>query len=204
MADGKVTISTELDNSGISSDLKDVEKKAKKAGDSVEDFGDEFSDAKKKSRRAADDIEDDLGDIKSSADDVGKSIASAFAVDRIIDFGLNVVETTRELRGELSLLNTNAKNAGVGIDVAKEAMKQLTIVSGETDSSLEAVSNLLAAGIPENRLQDAVEGLSNAVTMFPDTLNIESLADSLQETVATGQATGQFAELLDRMGVGAE
>lgn len=33
---------------------------------------------------------------------------------------------------------------------------------------------------------------------------IESLADGLQETLATGEATGQFAEALDRLGIGAE
>ena len=33
-------------------------------------------------------------------------------------------------------------------------MKKLNTVSGETDSSIEAVSNLLAAGVPENRLQE--------------------------------------------------
>lgn len=49
-----------------------------------------------------------------------------------------------------------------------------------------------------------MEGLANAASSFPDTIKIESLADSLQETLATGQATGQFAEMLDRMGIGAE
>ena len=53
-------------------------------------------------------------------------------------------------------------------------------------------------------MQLAVEGLAGAATKFPDTLKIESLADSLQETIATGAATGQFGELLDRLGIGAE
>lgn len=204
MADGKVSISTELDNSGIDRDLKDVKKKAQQAGDAVEDFGDEFTDAGKKSRRAAGDIEDDFDGLKSSADSLGKSLAGAFAVDKIIDFGANLLQTTEELRGDLSLLDANARNAGIGLDVTREAMQKLNTVSGETDSSVEAVSNLLAAGIPENRMQEAVDGLANAVIMFPDTLKIESLADSIQETLATGTATGQFGELLDRLGIGAE
>lgn len=204
MADGKVSISTELDNSGIDRDLKDVKKKAQQAGDAVEDFGDEFTDAGKKSRRAAGDIEDDFDGLKTSADSLGKSLAGAFAVDKIIDFGANLLQTTEELRGDLSLLDANARNAGIGLDVTREAMQKLNTVSGEADSSVEAVSNLLAAGIPENRMQEAVDGLANAVIMFPDTLKIESLADSIQETLATGTATGQFGELLDRLGIGAE
>ena len=69
---------------------------------------------------------------------------------------------------------------------------------------MEAVSNLLQAGFTESNLQKAVENLSAAYLAFPDTMKIESLADSLQETLATGEATGQFAELLDRLGIGAE
>ncbi|MFR5862479.1 MAG: hypothetical protein ACLUES_12845 [Flavonifractor plautii] len=117
---------------------------------------------------------------------------------------MDLMESTDELRGDLSMLDQNARAAGVGLGTTREAMQKLNTVSGETDSSIEAVSNLLAAGVPENRLQEAVEGLANAAITFPDTVKIESLADSLQETLATGEATGQFAEVLDRIGYGAE
>ena len=46
--------------------------------------------------------------------------------------------------------------------------------------------------------------LAGAVVKFPETMKIESLADSLQETIATGEATGQFSELLGRLGVDVE
>lgn len=49
-------------------------------------------------------------------------------------------------------------------------------------------------------MQSALDGLSGAIIKFPDTLKIESLSDSLQETLATGAATGQFGELIERMG----
>lgn len=114
------------------------------------------------------------------------------------------IPATQELREDLSKLDLNAQEAGEGIDSAREAFKQFNSVSGETDSSIEAVSNLLQANFTESNLQKAVEGLNGAVLRFPDTLKIESLADSLQETIASGKATGQFAELLDRLGYGAE
>ena len=117
---------------------------------------------------------------------------------------LATVPATEELRADLSRLDTNAQQAGVGLEATRQAFMDLNAVSGETDSSIEAVSNLLQAGFTESNLQKAVEGLANAAISFPDTIRIESLADSLQETLATGEATGQFAELLDRMGIGAE
>ena len=90
------------------------------------------------------------------------------------------------------------------MDSASSAFEAFNAVSGETDSSIEGVSNLLQSGFTESNLQKAVEGLAGAAIKFPDTLKIESLADGLQETLATGQATGQFGELLDRVGIGAE
>lgn len=116
----------------------------------------------------------------------------------------DVAEESKELNMDLSRLEQNAIESGVGIDVAREAFKEFAAQSGETDSAIEGVSNLLQAGFTESNLQKAVEGLSGAAMRFPDTLKIESLADSLQETIATGKATGQFAELLDRLGVNAE
>ena len=117
---------------------------------------------------------------------------------------LATVPATEELRSDLSKLDNNARQAGVGVDAAREAFQAFNVVSDETDSSVEATANLLQAGFTESNLQKAVEGLAGAYLAFPDTMKIESLADSLQETLATGTATGQFGELLDRLGVGAE
>lgn len=119
------------------------------------------------------------------------------AVGAIVD----LLDKTRELRTEMSFLEQNARTAGVSLETTSEAMRNLNAITGETDSNVEAVSNLLAAGFDDNSLLEAVEALSGAVIQFPDTMKIESLADSLQETIATGEATGQFAELLGRLGI---
>lgn len=119
------------------------------------------------------------------------------AVGAIVD----LLDKTRELRTEMSFLEQNARTAGVSLETTSEAMRNLNAITGETDSNVEAVSNLLAAGFDDNSLQEAVEALSGAVISFPDTMKIESLADSLQETIATGEATGQFSELLGRLGI---
>ena len=115
-----------------------------------------------------------------------------------------LVEGTKEARSDLAKLETNAQAAGVGLDTIQNAMKALTVVSDGTDASVEALSNLLASGFDDQSMTDAVEALSGAVIKFPDTMKIESLADSLQETLATKEATGQFAELLGRLGINVE
>ena len=111
-----------------------------------------------------------------------------------------LVEDTREYRTDLSKLQQNAANASLSFDSMKSKLSGLSAITGETDSSIEALSNLMAAGFNDNQMAAAVEALSGAVIKFPDTLKIESLSDSLQETLATGAATGQFSELIGRMG----
>ena len=127
-----------------------------------------------------------------------KALASAFvSIGRSI---LGTVEETKEYRQELSILTQNTKDAGLNIDNMKDKLSNLTAITGESDSSIEALSNLMATGFDEKGLAQAVEALSGAIIKFPDTLKIESLADGLQETLATGEATGQFAELIERLG----
>ena len=116
-------------------------------------------------------------------------------------FLTDAVEETKEFRSDLSKLEQNAKAAGTGIGDVTDDLEYFVAITDETDSSVEALSNLLKAGFTGETLTDAVNNLSGAVVAFPDTLKIESLADSLQETLATGEATGQYGELLERLGV---
>lgn len=128
---------------------------------------------------------------------LAKGIKTAF--DRM----LQLVDETKELREGLAKLDVAARQAGTSFDSdLNDSLRELYSISGDMDSSMEALSNLLASGFTGGESMTAViRNLSGAVIEFPDTLKIESLADSLQETLATGEATGQFAELLGRVGV---
>lgn len=110
------------------------------------------------------------------------------------------IESTREYRNDLAKLEQGAKTSGNSFGEMKKELVNLTALTGESDSSIEALSNLMSAGFSDTQIKSAVESLSGAVIKFPDTLKIESLADSLQETIATGAGTGQFAELIERSG----
>lgn len=131
-----------------------------------------------------------------------KGISTAAA--GVVAAAAATVPATDELRASLAMLDNNAQLAGVGVGATRDALYRLYSVTGEVDSSVEAISNLLQAGFTESDLQFAVENLAGAYLAFPDTMKIESLADSLQETLATGEATGQFAELLERLGYNTE
>ncbi len=158
-----------------------------------------------KSKKALENISSAAGNVSDKLGKVSSKLAPVTA--GILGLGtaaLSTVDSTEELRSDLSKLDQNAKEHKVSVDTARQAWEDFAIASDETDSAVEATANLLQAGFTESNLQKAVENLTGAYLRFPDTMKIESLADSLQETLATGEATGQFGELLDRLGIGAE
>lgn len=140
---------------------------------------------------AANNLGDELSTVSKAAAGLGAAM-------------LGTVPATQELRRDLSFLEENSTRAGNSMRSTEKAFKTFNSTSGETDSAIEGVSNLLQAGFTESNLEKAVTGLAGAAIRFPDTLKIESLADSLQETLASGKSIGQFAEMLDRVGIGAE
>lgn len=110
-------------------------------------------------------------------------------------------EHTEEMREGFAILQVNADKMGVSMETVRTGMEKFNVVSQDFNANTEAMANLLAAGFDDSNMAKIVERLSDAVIKFPDTLKIESLADSLQETIATKEAVGQFAELLGRCGV---
>lgn len=176
--------------------LRGLRKEADKAGEG-------FDALERDTKQLQRTMEDAGEEASTFADTLGAELVGEgleWAMDTVVD----MTQETAELREELSRLDQNAREAAVGIGQAREAWRLFTVQTGQSDSAVEAVSNLLQAGYTEGNLQDIVENLAGAVQRFPDTLTIESLADGLQETLATKSATGQYAELLERMGIDLE
>lgn len=174
--------------------LEELEQAAQEAENAASDIGVALSK-----------ISDGAKSISKTSDNISKAFAPATkAVAALATAAVATVPATEELRNELSRLDLNAQESGADAEDAREAWEAFTIQSGDTASAVEGVSNLLQAGFTKSNLQKTVEGLAGAAQRFPDTLKIESLSDSLQETLASGTATGQFGELLDRLGIGAE
>ena len=145
-------------------------------------------------------IKDNIGDIKNLA---GFSVMGDVA-GGIFDAAQSLnqfTESTRDYRQQISFLEQNAADAGMEWATVKGQLDEINTVTGDLDASVEGISNLLATGFDSTELEQAVDALAGAVIRFPDTLKFESLADGLQETIATGTAVGAFAELLERSGV---
>lgn len=194
----------ELERAVISAQnqVNKYEKQLNDTNDEIDNAGKRTNTFKNSIKEAGDESKKMSTTAKAAFAAVGAAIAAAGA--KAISFLTSSVEESKELQGDMSRLEQNAKNAGMTLDDVAGSMEYLVGVTDEVDSSVEGLSNLMAAGFKGDQLTQAVDALSGAIIKFPDTLKVESLADSLQETLATGKATGQFAELLDRLGVSAD
>lgn len=190
--------------------VKELEGKLTNAKLMEQDFSNQLTVTSK----ALKDAEDPMKKYRESIKKISDNLKSAG--EKMTNFGKNMTtkvtlpivggltaaaKGSEEFRADLAKLVTNAENAGMGAKDMTDALVILSAVSDETDSNVEALSNLLATGFSQNGMMEAMDALSGAVIKFPDTLKIEGLADGLQETLATGKAIGPFSELLERSGV---
>lgn len=160
---------------------------------------------------SAEDVTRDLrsmyDELKSGMDDIRGSVGfSAFSDAWQMGSGLvsgldSFAEETREYRRQMAFLKQNAEMAGLDFQDIKDQFFEITSLTGEEDGAFEGLSNLIAAGFDMTEIITAIDDLGGAVIRFPETMKFENLAESLQETIATREATGQYAELLGRLGV---
>lgn len=150
-----------------------------------------------------------LSKMESKAKEAGISLqnmadklkTAGVAISAVVAGVFAATQGTKEFRKDLSRLEANANMAGQSMGVLDKSMATLNAVTGETDSSVEGLSNLLATGFRDEQLTTLLDSLYGASIKFSDTLKFEGIADGLQETLATGAAIGPFAELLDRSSI---
>lgn len=185
-------------------ELDEFARDSAKAGRELENgLGDAAEDTRRSLAQMYDEMKSGIDDIRgsvgvSAAFDIGGGIVNlAQGLD-------SFAEGSRDYRRQLAFLKQNAETAGLDYNEIMSQFYEVAGKTGERDGAIEGLSNLIATGFDIREIAAAVDELGGAVVRFPNTLKFESLADGLQETIATRSATGQYAELLERLGVNLE
>lgn len=194
---------SEKESNKFSKALEDLKSNSDKAGKSV----DELTDSEKKNAKASEEAE--KGSEKASsgfksmlgANLVSSAITSLTAsLGGLVSSLFESAEATKEYRKNMGFLEEASRVAGESVANAKDNLFSMASVSGDLNASTEAINNLLASGIKGDNLDKITKQLEGASIKWKDTLKLEGLADGLQETLATNNAIGPFAELLERGG----
>ena len=176
-------------------------KKAKKSLNDVEEAADDVSDS-------LNDVNDNgkkLGGLGSVIGGVGKGLATLGGiVTGVVGGFLALGETTREYREDMGKLETAFKSAGFETEVATNTYKEFFSVLGEEDRSVEAVNHLAKLTSSEEELAKWTDICAGVWGTFGDSLPIEGLTESANETAKVGQVTGVLADALNWAGMSEE
>lgn len=140
-----------------------------------------------------------LASIGKAAVGIGKFGATAITLVGGAMF--NLAENTRDYRTEMGKLDTAFVTSGHSSDAAKRTYKALQSVLGETDQAVEAANHIAKLTQNEQDLQTWTDVCTGVFATFGDSLPIEGLTESANETAKVGTVTGQLADALNWAGI---
>lgn len=198
--------------------LKEAEDSADGCAKSIDGYGKSVKDAAGKT----DDLDDGLGGIGGALKDLrnedgsfnlknvlgalgelkGALVGGAIVTGakEVIDAIFEIVNSTEEYRESMGKLEVAFDRSGYSADQAAEAYKAFYEITGDTTASVSAANNLATLGLEWDELKIAIDAVSGAAVLFGDSVPIDSLAESIADTVTLGKVTGNLADVLNRTG----
>lgn len=176
--------------------LDEAKRSSDKTAKSIDEFGKEVKDAG-----------GDLGDTKASMkdfigllDDMKGMLVGGAVVAGIKELAgavMEIEESTREYRQILGTLETSGQAAGYAAEETAAAYERLYGILGDTQSTATTVANLQAIGLEQDTLMQLIDQVTGAWATYGDSIPIDGLAESVNETIKAQQVTGTFADVLN-------
>ena len=179
-------------------DLNKLESQLKSTTGEVDDLGD-----------AMDDAGTSTGGLKGllGSGGLGGLLGKGLAVGAVVGgiqqrtgamFGL--VESTQEYRSIMASLESSSTAAGYSAEQTAQTYGRLQSVLGDTQTAATATANLQAIGLSQQELMTVTDAAIGAWARYGDSIPIDGLAESINETIQAGQVTGTFADVLNWAG----
>lgn len=194
-------------------DLGDAaEQAAQGSGEASEEIG-ELSNAADDLEDAAKDAGDGTKDLGESAKDSGDGFSVLDgAVATFIGNGLTALvsaigdaistfaelsESTQEYRENMSKLYTATSAAGMDADYITQAYSQLYGVLGDETATTTTISNFEKLGVSMQDMDSLLDSATGIWAVYGDSIPLDGLAESVNETAKVGQITGTMADAIN-------
>lgn len=178
------------------SKLDDLAKSASDASTQVEKVGDSSEQTGEKLKKTKTDVQQlkDSFNMQEAAQQV-----SDFASGMVENIK-GAVEESKEYLKIMGSLEVSSSHLNYTTDETKKTYKQLIGVLGDTQSAATTTANLQAIGLEQSQLTQITKGAIGAWARYGDSIPIDGLAESINETIKTGTVTGNFADMLNWAG----
>lgn len=178
----------------MQNELNDTEDALRRAEDGFDDCTDSIDDmGDKAGGTKLGEFTAQLGDLKNLV--LGGAIATGIkeAAGAILD----LEESTREYRQIMGTLEVSSQQAGYTAQETEEAYLHLYGVLGDAQTTATTLANLQSVGLAQKDLLTLIDQTVGAWGRYGDSIPIDGLAESINETIRAGQVTGTFADVLN-------
>lgn len=108
-----------------------------------------------------------------------------------------LVDETAEYRRIMGTLEVSSQAAGYTAEQTAETYTRLYSVLGDNQTAATATANLQAIKLSQEDLMEVTDAAIGAWATYGDSIPIDSLAESINETIRAGEVTGTFADVLN-------
>ena len=164
---------------------------AQQANEAITDTTERASDAENKVAGA-------FAKIGGAAVKVGTALVTAGAA--IGGAWIAAIESTREYRTQMGMLDTAFQTANHSTEAARQTYSDLNAVLGDSAQATEAAQHLAKLTDNEKELQTWTDICTGVYATFGEALPIESLTEAANETAKTGILTGGLVDALNWAG----
>lgn len=186
----------------LNQELEDNERyldEARKSADGCAESIDEYG----KAVRDADSNKDPLGNLMAGFGNLKGLLAGGAVVGGIKAVGdaiMSVVEDTAEYRKIMGTLEISSERAGYSAQQTADIYRTLQGVLGDTQTAATTTANLQAIGLAQEDLVTVTNAAIGAWATYGDSIPIDGLSESINETIQAGKVTGTFADVLNWAG----
>ena len=175
--------------------LDEASKSADGCAESIDGYG--------KAVRDADSNKDPLGNLMAGFGNLKGMLAGGAVVGGIKAVGdaiMSVVEDTAEYRKIMGTLEISSERAGYSAQQTADIYRTLQGVLGDTQTAATTTANLQAIGLAQEDLITVTNAAIGAWATYGDSIPIDGLSESINETIQAGKVTGTFADVLNWAG----
>ena len=178
---------------------RELEKLEGNTGDTAEET-DKLEKEQKEASKSSESLAGKLAKLAGKGIVAGiKGIAAAAGT--LVTAFLATGETSKEWIGNMNKLETVAKGAGRSAEDVKAQFTEFYGILGDETAAATTTSNLEAIGMSQENLASVTNSMAGIWSKYGDSIPLDGLAESINETSKVGQITGNLADALNWAGI---
>lgn len=174
---------------------RELQKNKKRLGDAEKGL-DSLSDSTSKAQKGVSALTVALGNI--AAQGFGKLVDG---IKNGISSFMGLSSSTREYRQTMSRLSATMKAAGYSTDYVQAKYDELYKYLGDSETVSNVMGQFASLNTEQKTMDELLNGLIGTWAAYGGSVPVETLSEAIEETVKTGEVTGELQNALRLAGV---